>query len=56
MDASYTVNYAMKSQTGGVVSMELGVTNCRSSKQKLNIKIWTDAELVGASDYFPYNI
>ena len=36
--------------------MGLGVTHCRLSKQKLNTKSSTEAELVGASDYLPYNI
>ena len=36
--------------------MGLGVTHCRLSKQKLNTKISTEAELVSTSDYFPYNI
>ena len=38
------------------MSIGLGVTHCRSSKQKLNTKISTEAELVGTSDYLPYNI
>ena len=38
------------------MSMGLGVTHCRSSKKIFNAKISTEAELVGASDYFPYNI
>ena len=37
-DASYAVNHDMKSHTGGAMSMVLGVTHCRSSKQKLNTK------------------
>ena len=35
-DASYAVHHDMKSHTGGAISMVLGVTHCRSSKQKLN--------------------
>ena len=46
----------MKSYTGGVVSMGLGLIHCRSSKKKLNTKSSTEAEIVGASDYVPYNI
>ena len=38
------------------MSMLLGVTHCRSSKKTFNTKISTEAELVGTSDYFPYNI
>ena len=36
--------------------MGLYVTRCRSTKQNLNEKISTQAELVGASGYVPYNI
>ena len=36
--------------------MGLKVTHCRSRKQTLNKKRSTEAELVGASDYMPYNI
>ena len=36
--------------------MGLGVLHCKSSKQKLNVKSSTEAELVGVSDYLPYNI
>ena len=56
VDSSYAVHYVMKSQTGGAIYMGLGVTHCRSSKQKLNTKISTESELVGTSDYVSYNI
>ena len=46
----------MKNQNGGVMSMGLGVTHCILSKQKLNTKSSTEAEIVSASDYFIYNI
>jgi hypothetical protein len=47
----------MKSHTGGVVSFGRGaIMTSRSSKQKLNTKSSTEAELVGASDYLPYSI
>ena len=46
----------MKSQTEGVMSMGLGVTHYIPSEQKLNTKISTEVELVGASDYRPYNL
>ena len=57
VDASYTLHYNTKSQTGrGAMFMGLSVTHCRSIKQKLNTKISTETELVGTSDYVPYNI
>jgi hypothetical protein len=56
VDASYAVHNDMKSHTGGVVSFGTGATMSKSSKQKLNTKSSTEAELVGASDYLPYPI
>ncbi len=53
VDASYAVHGDMKSHTGGVVSFGTGATMSKSSKQKLNTKSSTEAELVGASDYLP---
>ena len=46
----------MWSQTVGAMSMGMGVTYCRSIKQKLNTKSSTGLALVDASDYVPYNI
>ena len=56
VDASYAVHHDMKIHNGGVVFVVLGVTHFRSSKKILNMKSSTKAELVGASDYVPYNI
>ena len=56
VDASYAVHQYMKSHTGGVMSMGLGVTQCILIKKHLNTKSSMKAELVGASDYFPYKI
>jgi hypothetical protein len=56
VDASYAVHNDMKSHTGGVVSFGRGAIMSKSSKQKLNTKSSTEAELVGASDYLPYPI
>ena len=53
MDASYAVHPNMKSHTGRVMSFGTGGIICKSSKQKLNTKSSTEAELVGASDYLP---
>ena len=43
----------MKSHTGGVVSFGTGAALSKSTKQKLNTKSSTEAELVGGSDYLP---
>jgi hypothetical protein len=56
VDASHAVHPDMKSHTGGVMSMVTGVLAYKSSKQKLNTKSSTEAELVGASDYIPSTI
>ena len=56
VDASYAVHHDMKSQDGGVMSVVLVVTPCRSSKQKLKKKSSTAAGLISASDCVPYNI
>ena len=36
--------------------MGVGVIHGKSGKQKLNVKSSTEAELVGVSEYLPYNI
>ena len=56
VDAAYGVWMNMRSQTGGCMSMGLGMVHCKSSKQKLNTKSSTESEIVGLSDYMPYNI
>ena len=56
VDAAYAVHHDMKSQTGGSMSFGDGMIHCKSSKQKLNTKSSTESELVGISDYLPYNL
>jgi hypothetical protein len=56
VDASYAVHPDMRSHTGGVMSMGRGGILCKSTKQKLNTKSSTEAELVGATDYLPNTI
>eukprot|EP00934_Nitzschia_sp_Nitz4_P009475 Nitzschia sp. Nitz4//scaffold72_size95085//86078//87917//NITZ4_004773-RA/size95085-processed-gene-0.38-mRNA-1//-1//CDS//3329557414//9465//frame0 len=56
VDAAYAVHPDMKSHTGGTISLGRGTLFHRSSKQKLNTKSSTEAELVGASDYLPHAI
>ena len=56
VDASYGVHPDMKSHTGGNMSYGLGTLHTKSLKQKLNRKSSTEAELVGVSEYLPYNI
>ena len=46
----------MRSQTGGIISLGWGAVHARSRKQKINTKSSTESELVGLSEYVPYNI
>ena len=57
IDAAYAVHPNMRSHTGGCMSMMgTGTLHARSSKKKLNTKSSTEAEVVGLSEYIPYNI
>jgi len=56
VDASYAVHEDMKSHTGGAISFGWGAMMCKSTKQKLNTKSSTEAEVVGTSDFLPSNI
>jgi hypothetical protein len=56
VDASYAVHPNMRSHSGGTISFGHGVVHSKSSKQKLNTKSSTEAEVVGVSEYLPYNI
>ena len=56
VDAAYAVYEDMRSQTGDAISFGLGVVHCKSLRQKLNTKSSTESEVVGVSDYLPYNI
>ena len=38
------------------MSMGYGTLHTKSSRQKLNTKSSTEAELVGVSEYLPYNL
>ncbi len=49
-DASFAVHKDYKSHMGGVMSLGQGAVISRSSKQKLNTKSSTEAELVVADN------
>ena len=53
IDAAYAVHNNMRSHTGGVISFGWGTLHTKSSKQKLNTKSSTEAEVVGMSEYVP---
>ena len=56
VDASYAIHHDMRGHTGGAMSFGTGIIHGKASKQKLNTKSSTETEVVGASDYLPYNI
>ncbi|KAL7571750.1 hypothetical protein ACA910_002845 [Epithemia clementina (nom. ined.)] len=56
VDALYAVHPDMCSHTGGAMSLGRGAFGCKLSKQKLNTKSSTEAELVGIRDYLPNTI
>ena len=56
VDAAYAVHDDMKSHTGGATSLGRGAIMCKSTKQKLNTKSSTEAEVVGSSNYLPNTV
>jgi len=56
VDASFAVHPDMKSHTGMCVSLGRGCLYSRSTKQKINTKSSTEAELVGTHDCLPINV
>jgi hypothetical protein len=53
IDASFAVHKDMKSHTGGTMSLGKGSAYSASTRQKLNTKGSTEAELVGVNDLMP---
>ena len=56
IDVAFAVHPNGRSHTRGGISLGVGMIYCRSGKQKLNTKSSTELELVGTSEYLPYNI
>ena len=56
VDASFAVHHNMRSHTGGMLTFGHGAVASISTKQKLNTKSSTEAELVGVDDCLPFNI
>ena len=56
IDAAYAVHINMRSHIGGAVSIVHGLFHKNSSVQRLNTKSFREAELVGVSEYLPYNL
>ena len=55
-DAAFAVHPDMKSHTGAILTLGKGAANTISSKQKLNTRSSTEAELVAADDIAPQAI
>ena len=56
VDAVFATHMNKRSHTGGTMSFRVGIVHSKSSKQKLNTKNSTEAELVAVSEYLPYHI
>jgi hypothetical protein len=56
IDASHAVHMNMRGNTGGCMSLGVGVIHAKASKQKLNSKSSTETEVIGVSEYVPYKI
>jgi hypothetical protein len=57
VDASYAIHHDMRGHTGGAMSFGTGIIHGKASKQRLNTKSsTTETEVVGATDYLPYNM
>ena len=56
VDVSYAVHDNMRSHLGGMMSMGIGLIHKKSSMNKINTKSTTEAYLVSASDFLPYNL
>ena len=53
VDAAFAVHSDMRSQSGGMMSLGKGAVYGSSTRQKLNTKSSTEAELVGVNDFMP---
>ena len=53
VDAAFSVHHNMQSHTGGMLSLGKGAIYLAPTKQKLNMKSSTEAELVGIDDLIP---
>ena len=56
VDASHAVHINMRGHTRGTISMGKGTIHNKSSKQKLNTRSTTESEVVGVSEYLPYDL
>ena len=56
IDAAYDAHNNMRSHTGVSILTGYGIIHGKSSKQNINVKISTEADPVGMSEYISYNM
>ena len=56
VDMSYVIHEDMKENTSDMMTMGLGIIQGNATKQKLNVKSSTEAELIGTSDYILWTV
>ena len=56
IDTAYTVHDDTMSKTRGTISMSCGALHCHNAKQKLNVKVTIETEIVGTSNHVTYNL
>ena len=56
IDANYAVHGNMKSRTGWDISMVYSIIHGKPLRQKININSSLEAELLGVSEFIPYNL
>ena len=56
VDSSHAVHEDMRGHTGGVITFGTGVLAPKCSKQKMNSRSSNETEVIGNSEYLPYNI
>ena len=56
VDASFALHVDMRSQTGGCMSFGWGDNHYPVSKQKLNTILSTTSNIIGPSEYYPWNM
>ena len=56
VDAAFAVHDNMRSHIGGAMSLGHGILHGKLAMEKLNTKSSTEAEILGVSEYIPYNL
>ena len=56
IDVAYAVHGNMRIHTCGAIPMGYSIIHVNDSKHKINVKSSTETELVGVSEYIPYNL